>query len=253
MPRLALLLLVVLFVLSISTVRAQVDSLGVAIPIVPSGEVQNGDIICSLEGGLALCKQEYDPSMYGVVVESPPISLESSDLPGAPLALQSGDVIVRVSTSNGPIAAGDLVTSSQNPGVGIKASANGFVLGVALEDYQVEDANAVGEILVSLNVHPASSFVGSRSNLVANIRQALSAPVVSPLDSLRYILAFLVGIVSFGLGFIYFGRVVRTGVEAIGRNPLASRAIQATVLVNIVVTIVIVVSGLAISLLILVI
>lgn len=248
-----LLIIVFLFAFSIVQVSAQVDSLGIAIPIVPTEEVQSGDVICSLEGGLALCRQGYDPSIYGVIVESPPISLESSDLPGSPLALQSGDVIVRVNTSNGPISAGDLVTTSENPGIAMKASVNGFVLGIALEDYQVEDPTAVGEILVSLNVHPASSFVGSRSNLVANIRQALSAPVVSPLDSLRYLLAFIVAIISFALGFIYFGRVVRTGVEAIGRNPLASRMIQTTVIVNILITIVIVITGLAVSLLILII
>jgi hypothetical protein len=107
--------------------------------------------------------------------------------------------------------------------------------------------------LVSINIHPSSSFVGSRSNLVANIRQALSSPIVSPLDSLRYLLAFIIAIISFALGFIYFGRVVRTGVEAIGRNPLASRIIQATIFVNILITIVIVLTGLAIAVLILII
>lgn len=251
--RACLLVIVLFFLLSLNIAHAQVDSLGVAIPVVPTEEVQNGDIICSHEGGLDLCRQDYDQSMYGVIVESPPVSLESSDLPEAPLAVQSGDVIVRVSTSNGPISAGDLITTSQNPGVGMRASVNGFVLGIALEDYQVEDEAVIGEILVSLNVHPTSSFVGSRSNLVANIRQALSSPIVSPLDSLRYLLAFIIAIISFALGFIYFGRVVRTGVEAIGRNPLASRMIQATVLVNIVITIVIVLTGLAVALLILII
>ena len=230
---------------------AQVDSLGVAIPIQIEGDTQGGDIICSEEGGLTLCNEIYQPSMYGVITEEPPIALESPDFDG-PLAITTGEAIVRVSTINGTIAVGDIVTSSETPGVGQKATVNGFGLGVALEAFDSASTEDVGEILVSINIHPISSFVGSRSNLVSNIRQALSSPVVAPLDSFRYLLAFVVALISFALGFIYFGRVVRSGVEAIGRNPLASRTIQVTIIINIVVTIVIVLTGLAIALLILI-
>jgi F0F1-type ATP synthase membrane subunit c/vacuolar-type H+-ATPase subunit K len=232
---------------------AQVDSLGVALPVEVEEETQSGDIICTRQGGLVLCPEAYDPSIYGVVTASPSLALESDDLAGLPLAVQSGDAIVRVSTVNGAIEVGDLITSSEMPGVGQKATVNGFVLGLALEAYGSTDPNDIGEILVSLNIHPSSSFVGSRTNLVANIRQALSSPVVAPLDSFRYLLAFIIAIISFALGFVYFGRVVRTGVEAIGRNPLASRMIQVTVLINIVITIVIVLTGLVVALLILII
>jgi F0F1-type ATP synthase membrane subunit c/vacuolar-type H+-ATPase subunit K len=72
------------------------------------------------------------------------------------------------------------------------------------------------------------------------------------LASLRYLLAFLIAIIAFVLGFIYFGRVVRVGIEAIGRNPLARRMIQITMLFNILITIVIVLAGLLIAYLILV-
>lgn len=254
MRKLLLLIVTILFLfVSTGEVFAQVDSLGVAIPVVVVEEVQNGDIICSLEGGLALCKSEYDPSMYGVITQNPSLALESPDFPDSPLALTTGDAIVRVSTINGVIAAGDLITTSATPGVGQKASLNGFALGVAMEEFSSTNPDDIGEILVSINIHPTSSFVGSRSNLISNIRQAISAPVVAPLDSLRYLLAFVIALISFGLGFMYFGRVVRTGVEAIGRNPLAKTAIQATMVVNVIVTIVIVVTGLGLALLVLVI
>ena len=166
--------------------------------------------------------------------------------------MQKGDVLVRVSSQNGNIEVGNLVTSSNIPGVGQKATSNGFVLGLALEGYTSDDTEATGDILVSLNIHPTSGFVGDRTNLIANVRQALSAPVIAPLASLRYLLAFIIAILSFGVGFVYFGRVVKTGVEAVGRNPLASRAIQITVLINILITIVIVVAGLGIAFLILI-
>lgn len=233
-----------------TVISAQVDSLGVATPIVISDQVEQGDIICTTDGGFKKCDSAYDPSMYGVITTSPSLYLDSPDIQGEPLALKQGDALVKVSTANGNIATGDLVTSSDQSGVAQKATLNGFALGVAMEDYTGTD---VGTILVTLNVHPVGSFVGARSNLVANVRQALSAPVVAPLESLRYLLAFLIAIISFGLGFLYFGRVVKTGVEAIGRNPLASRTIQVTILVNIVITIVIVVTGLALAALILII
>jgi F0F1-type ATP synthase membrane subunit c/vacuolar-type H+-ATPase subunit K len=214
--------------------------------------VQNGDIICSEEGGLILCDEDYQPSIYGVITSNPSLAFESPDFDG-PLAVTSGDAVVRVSTINGAIAVGDLITTSKTPGVGQKATVNGFALGLAMEAFDSASPDDVGQILVSINIHPTSSFVGSRSNLVSNIRQALSAPVVAPLDSFRYLLAFVVALISFALGFVYFGRVVRSGVEAIGRNPLAARSIQLTVFVNIIITIVIVLTGLAISLLILII
>jgi F0F1-type ATP synthase membrane subunit c/vacuolar-type H+-ATPase subunit K len=59
-------------------------------------------------------------------------------------------------------------------------------------------------------------------------------------------------IISFTLGMIYFGRASRTGIEAVGRNPLAKRVIQLTIFLNIVLTIVIVMVGLAIAYLILI-
>lgn len=235
------------------SISAQVDSLGVAIPLSIDQKVVGGDVLCSYDGGISLCNEIYDPAIYGVVTDDPSIALESTDLSDAPLVVSQGDVVVKVSSSNGAISAGDLVTTSEIPGIAQKATVNGFVLGTALESYESPDPAAVGEILVSINIHPTSSFVGSRSNLVSNIRQAISAPIVAPLDSFRYLLAFLIALISFALGFIYFGRVVRTGVEATGRNPLASRTIQTMVIVNILVTIVIVVTGLAIALLILVI
>jgi F-type H+-transporting ATPase subunit c len=62
--------------------------------------------------------------------------------------------------------------------------------------------------------------------LIAVAKQSASAPFFEPLASLRYILATFVVILSFALGFIYFGRVAHAGVEAIGRNPEAASKIQ---------------------------
>ena len=62
----------------------------------------------------------------------------------------------------------------------------------------------------------------------------------------------LIVLITFALGIWYFGRVARSGVEAIGRNPLATRAIQLGVILNLLLTLVILLVGIALAYLILV-
>ena len=144
-----------------------------------------------------------------------------------------------------------MITTSINPGVGKLATRNGFVLGTAMEDYQGQDPNAIGEINVAINIHPAAGISGARGELLTVLREGLSAPLFEPLASLRYILAALILLLAFVLGFAYFGRVSRTGVEAIGRNPLASRVIQTSVVMHVLITIVIILIGFGMAYLIL--
>jgi len=59
-------------------------------------------------------------------------------------------------------------------------------------------------------------------------------------------------LISFTIGFVYFGRVTTRGVEALGRNPLASRTIQLNLALNLAFMIVIILVGLGIGYLILI-
>ena len=234
-------------------VYAQISSSGVALQVsIDVADVKPGHIICSARGGYVLCDQVYHPSMFGVVVANPAASFESKDIENAYLVVSSGSASVRVSSVNGNIKEGDLVTTSETGGTGQLADANGYVLGTALQDFQAENADDVGEIFVSINIHPTVGLTGAGQNLLGTIKQAFSAPVLAPLASLRYILAFSIAIISFVLGFVYFGRVASTGVEAIGRNPLAGRMIEFTVVFHILLTIAIVAAGLALAYLILI-
>jgi F0F1-type ATP synthase membrane subunit c/vacuolar-type H+-ATPase subunit K len=54
-------------------------------------------------------------------------------------------------------------------------------------------------------------------------------------------------ILSFILGFISFGRIANTGVEALGRNPLAGKMIQFGIFLNVLITISIVIAGFALA------
>ena len=235
------------------SILAQIDSSGVAISTpIKSEDVQNGDLICSGKEGYILCMEAYDPSMLGIVTTSPTVSLESQGDEDVNLVVSSGNARARVSSVNGNIAEGDPVTSSEKPGVIQKAAKNGYILGTALESYEADNPDDTGRILVSINVHPTTDLGAARENLWETIRTGLSAPTLEPLASLRYLLSFLIAIIAFVLGFVYFGRAVKAGIEAMGRNPLARRAIQISILFNTLITIVIIIAGLAIAYLILI-
>lgn len=246
-------LCIVTFLAGGVSAHAQIDALGIAIPTEVAYEnPEEGDILCLKDVGIIPCSEAYDPSIHGVVSLSPAAAFRHEDDEELPLVLSSGNVIVKVNSQNGNIEVGNLITSSETPGVGQKADLNGFVLGVALEPYQSDDPNAIGTVYIALNIHPVASFLGSPSNIIGSLRQALSVPVLSPVATFRYLLAFLIALIAFALGFYYFGRVIKVGVEAIGRNPLAKKEIQFVVFVNVMITLLIIVAGLGISLLILI-
>lgn len=234
---------------------AQIGTSGIAIPIELADELDiNGNVLCSNIEGFIGCNAPYDPSVYGIVTTEPSVALEidSAEAEGTSLAISTGIAKVRVSSVNGNIAEGDFVTTSEISGVAQRADKNGYVIGTALEVYESDNPEEIGEVLVALNIHPAAGLTGARSDLITALRRGLRAPISNPLDSLRYFLAALIVLMSFGLGFIYFGRVGKTGVEAIGRNPLASKMIQMSVIIHVVVTIVIIFVGLLLAYLILI-
>lgn len=240
--------LVVIFPLHVS---AQEETSGVAQYISLNYQgVQDGDIISATDKGYVRSTQEYDPSVYGVVTLNPAVALESKGLQNAQPVSTSGKVKVRVSTANGSIAAGDYITTSNVAGVGQKAPDNGYLIGTAMESWSESDTNKIGKILVSLNIG-SSPYAGLSKNLIESFRAAVASPFVTPLAALRYIFAGLTALTAFGLGFFYFGRVARSGIEAIGRNPMAGRTIEISIIMHIVMTLLISIIGLAIAYLIL--
>lgn len=232
-----------------SFVYSQELSPGIAIPLAVKGDgVVDGSLVCSKDKAYVLCSEDYSLSLFGVVAENPVASIEGGELQeGVFLVLSSGVTKVRVANIGGNIEEGDFVTSSTKFGVAQKAGQNGYVLGVALEPFQAASSDDEGLIAVNIDIHPETTFGGSGTNLLSIVRKGFSSLFLGPLDSLRYVLAFSVASISFALGFIYFGRVVKTGIEAVGRNPLAGKMIQLTVVFNILITIAIVAAGLAIA------
>jgi len=245
------LFLLLSFVFPKSLVRAQ--GVALSVPVVDS-DATNGDIVSSTEKGYVLSSSAYDANMFGIITETPAISFIPVSAQNTKSVVSTGTILVNVSTINGPIKKGSFITSSTIKGLGQKADKNGFILGVAAENYREKDPQKAGKILVSLNIKyntaPSNSVV--RTNLLEFLKQSATAPYLSPLASLRYLLAAIISIAAFVFGFTYFGKVAQTGVEALGRNPLAAKIIQFSVVLHIILTVGIILVGLAIAYLILI-
>ena len=226
------------------------EGVAVFVPITET-DAQDGDIVSLSEKGFTLSSQDYDANMYGIVSESPAVAFENEQKKEGKPVLRAGRAYVRVSGQNGPIKKGDLVTSSKRAGIGQKATRSGIVVGLALESFEPANKDDVGKIFVALSI--GYSAIGGRLNLLELIKTGAGAPFLTPLGSLRYLLAALVVIISLVLGFVSSGRIVKAGIEALGRNPLAGKLIEFTVFLNIALSLGIMFIGLAIGYIILVI
>lgn len=241
------------FLVSANNVWAQ-DAVGsgVATSTTISGDYKDGDVVCVDKSNVnKVCTKEYDSNMMGVIVEKPSVSFTSSS-GGVPL-ISLGNVYTNVTGANGPIRKGDFVTSSTTPGIAQLAKKSGYILGVALEDYSGTDSSQIGKILISVNIRPAVLSGGAGSNLMELIKDGVSGAFESPLSALRYIIAGILVVVSFVFGILHFGKMAKSGVEAIGRNPLAAKTIQLGILFNVLIAIVIMAVGLGIAYLVLII
>ena len=131
-------------------------------PLRPGCEQNNscpnaGDVVCSATVGAEIastfviekCSMVSSDEIIGVISANPGFVLggyEPNDaIKGAELGLfpssfkpvaMAGRVPVNVSTANGPILHGDLLTSSNIPGVAVKALEPGRVIGVALQSFE---------------------------------------------------------------------------------------------------------------------
>ena len=232
---------------------AQVKSSAIAIPVRVEGDIKDATILCAYENGNSPCSKAYDPNTFGVVVIDPAVVFDTVEREEGTLpVITSGKVYVNVSSVNGTIKAGDYITSSLNPGVGQKAVKSGFVLGTAMEDFKDENPDNVGKIFVLVSIRPAILSSGAGANLLELLKNGVDAAFMTPLAALRYFIAALVVVITLVYGLMHFGKISKSGVEAIGRNPMAGKRIQMSVLLNVGLTFAIIIAGLILAYLILV-
>jgi hypothetical protein len=242
---------VVLFTLSsfafLGRVSAEdITSVGIATYMPVSAEVEDGDIISSTPKGYVLSTKTYDSQVVGIVAEKPAITLKTdTEAEGIPV-VNVGTTAVKVIGTNGDIKKGDFITTSDKPGVGMKANRSGYIIGQALEDVVFPNKNAIELIGINLNLHflQLDSTVNDSLTSIFTISQL--AAYEEPIRFFKYLMSVVVLILSFGFGFFIFSRAINTGIQALGRNPLAGRAIQLSIIFNVVLVIIVITSAIGI-------
>lgn len=209
-------------------------------------EAKEGDILAKTAQGLIRAKTPADPNIFGVVIKSAVITLHRPT-PDSLLVATQGTVLVKVTNKAGEIKKGDFITSSEIPGVGQKLVQSGMALGKAMENFNGEE----GKILVNLDIkYVTLPGVGGKPTLreiLQLVAEGMERPENFPLV-LKYIFALLLAAGSFFFGFTFSIRTMQKGVEAIGRNPLAKRSIQAAIALNLLGVVILTLAGLGLAL-----
>lgn len=237
MRRILILPTILLFLLAIFAFKSQVLAQTLGIPgLVNNTEISDtngraGDILSNTSEGIKRSAKAYDQEMIGVIVESPVISVGEKTATTVAV-LFSGRAVVNVSAKNGAIKPGDFITSSDNAGIGQKATAAGYVLGKALASY--EDASRDGQVpvIVEIGYFTLNPNIGG---LLGSLLALLSIGFGNAQNFslvMKYLAAALVGVMTFGFTSFSFVRFMRNGIEAIGRNPLAKNTIISGMVLN---------------------
>lgn len=248
---LAALLALITLLLPLS-INAQTTGIDVAFTRpVADKDVISGDIVEPSDNGLIRVNAAYSTKIYGVIQENTLLIYRKVATDSSKPIARNGIVAVNVTNLTGDIKTGDYITSSPIPGKGQKANRPGYIVGVAMEDFDTQDAKTVnfegqsypgGSILVALKPEFAGGVAsGSTSRLIDQLGSQLFKNIE---DSegfnrlVRYFIAGIVVLVSFIVGFVIFARSVPKSIEAIGRNPLAKSQIQFAIMLNILLTVV---------------
>lgn len=174
-------------------------------------------------------------NLIGVTInDSTPLVLTSGNSNSA-LVATSGIAPTLVSNINGEIELGDQITASPIAGVGMKATTNTKVIGVAqsqVSSKKTETVNVngkdeeieIGEIrlLVSVGYHyqePEKTLIPLASQNIAN---AMAGKKVDPLPIIISLIIFIVTMIIV-ISLVY--SIVRSSIISVGRNPLAQSAV----------------------------
>ncbi len=228
-------------------------SIGIAKYYTIEEDVEDGDIISIVDNAYKKSQKTYDVSAIGVVTENPAIEISEQEYVATEKrypVMSAGTAFVKVTTKNGDIKKGDVLTTSDIPGVAMKADRPGFAIGVSDEDV-TNLGDQTKKIKVSLNLH--YNYLGQEKGFpdkltftdIFAITKLLEYQ--SPSAVMKYMFAGFVVVVSIIFGYLTFARIASRGIEAVGRNPLASKAINFSIVVNVAITIAIVLAGLTLA------
>lgn len=220
---------------------------------IDDSQIQSGDIvIVGPETEISRTNISYDYRIFGVAQDIPILVLRPATPSGElekPI-VRIGDVNINVTNFNGEIRKGDYVTTSPVSGKGMKAVSSGYVIGIALEDAQFTDQTSTvdqrqvrnGSVKLAIKIEYAElsgpkntwRFLNALNNtFFRNIQDPEKFTL-----TIRYIIAGLIALIAFSIGFFSVSKSIANAIEAIGRNPLARNSILASVSLQILIVII---------------
>ncbi|OGC48795.1 hypothetical protein A3A69_01060 [candidate division WWE3 bacterium RIFCSPLOWO2_01_FULL_37_15] len=221
--------------------------LALSVPVASEGS-EPGNILSYIDGVYVLTSTQYDNFMYGVITDNPVISIRDLDLEedNSRFVISFGESTVKVSGVNGSIKKGEYVTSSKISGIGQKANKSGFVLGLALEDFNGASESDIGDLLVLVDIK--SVYIEDTSiGITEVLRRGSGAAFLTPVTILRYTLSALLVLTAFVMGIVYFIRSTGKSIESLSKDPLINRTIKKSVICHFIFTFIVILAGLIIS------
>lgn len=184
-----------------------------------------------------------EAAMHGVVVSANDaiLSFGGDDSAEQVYVATNGKQQVLVSTQNGPVVPGDIISISSIDGIGMKSdSTQSIVLGKALSSFDGSNSSgtmklktnkgqktvSIGKVLVDISVS-RNPLKESQSGLpmAAFLKKTGDALAGKPVSAVRVYISIGILIISaFIAGSIMYGGV-RSSIIAIGRNPLAKASV----------------------------
>lgn len=230
-------LFVIRYSLFVPGIAAQTPGIEVTSVYKVDKDAVDGDILVSSGDGLVRASKPYDSKLFGVLQSKPVVVFRNGTETDKPV-VRSGTAQVNVTNAGGAIKYGDYITSSAQAGKGQKVTQSGYILGIALANFDSKE----GKIPVAVKIE----YVGTTSPQFANtlfgfIGTSVLENFSDPKNLgfvIRYLAAGLILILSFTFGFLTFSRSILKSVDALGRNPLAKSAIQFSMVINIILLIV---------------
>ena len=141
--------------------------------------IEAGDVVIADTSNsqfIVKATSSYDTNLLGVISTAPGMLLGWDKLSDVvrPVAL-AGRVPVKVTAKNGAIKIGDYLTASDIPGVAMKATEPGRVIGTALEDYNPTSADEVSKIVVFVSAEWTMGSLVKEEDIIADQNSPINA------------------------------------------------------------------------------
>lgn len=185
-----------------------------------------------------LSNQKQATRLIGVVGDK--AFLDVSDPNSNVSVVMNGAAQAMVSDLNGDIKTGDRVAASPISGVGMRATQNGLVLGVAQGDLSKAKTTArtvdgedgkkytvqIGLIPVQIQVTEYSVTNGSSGVVPSSLQNFADAVAGREVSPLRVLLSTLLSVLLFAAIVTLLYGAVRSSIISVGRNPLSEGALR---------------------------